>query len=184
MKVPVWILSTCLREEGRPCLPEIYPNEEAAQKAFDVHMREEWAQWAPFGEDGVTQTDYPGDPGEAMRRMREYHGRDFGEWELTKHEIDASVEPPIGVIVEDGVVQHVVSNDARLVGMDALVIDYDTDGAEETYNVKVIPQSPDHIPQAVLYDTVVRVPTGIDLHDLWRKFCINGPDHKIEPDAA
>jgi hypothetical protein len=180
MKLPVWVLSTCIREEGRPCFPEVFTSEEAAHAAFDKHMREEWAINAPEDENG-TQADYPGDPAEAMRQMRECAGAEFEEWEITKHEIDVSLNPPfgpLGVVIEDGIVQFIVSNDLRLDGLDVLVVDYDIDGADETYDVKLIPPPPDHTPEAVLYDAQAKPATGIDFVDLWHKFRTVGPDHQ------
>ena len=185
MKILVWILCTCLRDEGRPCLPEIYTSEEAAVKAFDAYMREEWKVNAPEDDHG-TQLDYPGEAGEAMRQMRAWKGPDFEEWEITKHTIDVSLDPPlgpIGVVVEGGVVQGVVSSDTRLTDTNAVVIDYDTDGVEHTYSVPQIPAT-DHVPRAELYDTQVQMATGIDFDDLWRRFCTVGPDHVEVEQAA
>jgi hypothetical protein len=41
---------------------------------------------------------------------------------------------------------------------DVLVIDYDTDGAEDTYHVPQKPGS-DHTPEAVLYDREIELST-------------------------
>jgi hypothetical protein len=182
MKIPAWVLSTFTREESRPCFPQVFANEDDARKVFDEAMREEWASWVPCGEDGETQLDYPGEPGEAMRQMREYWGAEFELWELSKHEIDVSLGP-LGVVVEDGIVQFVVSNDTRLLTTDVLVIDYDTDGVEATYSVPQIPAT-EYVPRATLYDMQVKQPTGIDFADLWRRFFTEGPDRVEQEDAA
>jgi hypothetical protein len=84
---------------------------------------------------------------------------------------------PLAIAIEDGCVPHALTNDQRLCGLDVLVVDYDTDGAEETYHVPQKPGS-ECTPEAVLYDQEVGLATEIDLDDLWRRFREVGPDHR------
>jgi hypothetical protein len=63
---------------------------------------------------------------------------------LNRDEIDSlcerlNCEPdvgPLAIIVEDGQVQDLVTDDKRLQGIEAIVIDYDFEGAENTYPVQ------------------------------------------------
>ena len=91
--LPVWVLNTCSLEEGEPCRPLVFPDEAAARAAFDAHMREEWKSNAPEDEQG-TPLDYPGNPEEAVRTLRAAAGREWGTWELTRHEVDVELGPP------------------------------------------------------------------------------------------
>ena len=43
MSTKIWVLSTCIPGESRPCFPEVFTTDEAAQAGFDKAMREEWA---------------------------------------------------------------------------------------------------------------------------------------------
>jgi hypothetical protein len=91
MKIPVWVLSTCSPEEGEPCRPQVFADESAARAAFDASMRDEWKSNAPDDEHGA-QVEYPGNPEEAVRLIREAAGREWGTWELTRHEVDVAIE--------------------------------------------------------------------------------------------
>ncbi len=102
---------------------------------------------------------------------------------LTVEEIDALCDrlnlaahhpaPVIAIALEGGVVQSVVTDDTRLHGIAVLVIDYDTDGADEA-DLRLIEQRKGgevvHYAGALLTDDVIGSAEGIDLAGAWREF--------------
>jgi hypothetical protein len=85
--------------------------------------------------------------------------------------------------LEGGTVQDVVTDDERLRGFDVLVVDYDTDGADETYE---IPQksrngATTHVTTACLSDRAIATASGIELTDLSPRFSLAcSPDDDSE----
>jgi hypothetical protein len=90
---------------------------------------------------------------------------------------------PIAITLEGGTVQDVVTDDKRLCGVDVMVIDYDTDGADQTYDVqqKARNGATTHVATACLSDRAIALASGIELTDLWRRFSLAcSPDHDGE----
>jgi hypothetical protein len=85
--VRVWVLSTCIPSEDKPCWPEVFFDEETARKRYDEAIREEWAANTP--EDGNTcePLPYPDDPDAAHAELEDWHGPGWGHWELSVHEV-------------------------------------------------------------------------------------------------
>lgn len=88
----IWILSTCIPEDCRPCAPEVFTDEDDAMRRFEHLMRAEWASNAPSDEDGAPFAFPDGDPEEAHNVMADAN-EGWGQWELTWHEIPASAVP-------------------------------------------------------------------------------------------
>jgi len=89
VKIKVWVLSTCVPTEARPCFPEVFATEFEALIAFDERMREEWRIQAPISDEGDL-LDYPDSPEEAVEIIAKDAGPEWGRWELTSHEIDVT----------------------------------------------------------------------------------------------
>jgi hypothetical protein len=103
-----------------------------------------------------------------------------------RRELDISDLGPIAVTMEGSAVQDVVTDDARLRGLDVLIIDYDTDGAAETYDVpqKASNGAITHVATACLSDRAIGKATGIHLSELWGHFLLNSPgNHEASPSA-
>src|SRR5205823_329194 len=79
---------------------------------------------------------------------------------------------PLAITIEGGAVQDAVSDDKRLHGLDVLVIDYDIDGADMTYNVTQRDHrgKVDGASETVVSDRAVGPASGIDLAELWHNF--------------
>lgn len=83
---------------------------------------------------------------------------------------------PIAIALEGGLVQSIVTDDDRLRGVDVLVVDYDTEGADEAELLDVAQKeydqkrkkwvTCDHT-QAVVRGDVIGSAHGIDLAELW-----------------
>jgi hypothetical protein len=104
---------------------------------------------------------------------------------LDCREVELSDLGPIAITMEGGTVRDVVNDDKRLCGVDVMVIDYDTDGADETYDV---PQkgkngATTHVATACLSDRAIAAASGIELADHWRHFLAHGPDNEDEEAA-
>lgn len=67
----------------------------------------------------------------------------------------------IAVVIEDGIAQDVVTDDPGMVGKDILIVDYDTEGADEDETVSV-PQPGGYTAQAYAYTETVGM-SAIDL---------------------
>src|SRR5262249_451099 len=81
----LWILTTCIPSEQKPCQPLVFTCAESALAAFDQMMREEWQYNAP-DDDGGNQVPYPNDPctAHAMMAAKNCDGS-WGHWQLTAH---------------------------------------------------------------------------------------------------
>lgn len=90
MKIDVWVLSTCIPSECRPCCPEVFATEADAREEFMGAMREEWQYSGPCGDDGERLPFPEGHAPEEINEMiaQEMIGEPWGRWELTRHEID------------------------------------------------------------------------------------------------
>lgn len=64
-EITVWVLSTCIPEEARPCYPQVFATEAEAEASADRNMRDEWAAAAP-SDDEENALTYPGDWREAQ----------------------------------------------------------------------------------------------------------------------
>jgi hypothetical protein len=81
-----------------------------------------------------------------------------------------------------GTVQDVVTDDRRLCGVDVMVIDYDTAGADETYDFpqKARNDAVTDIATACLSYRTISAASGIDLADLWQRFSLACPAYERE----
>jgi hypothetical protein len=102
---------------------------------------------------------------------------------LDQVEVDVELGP-LAISIEGGMVQDAVSDDKRLHGLDVLVIDYDTDGAEVTYNITQRDRrgKVDGVSEAVVSDRAVGPASGIDLAELWHNY-LNAEDGLDEAEA-
>lgn len=128
MKISVWVLSTCIPSENRPCLPEVFATEAEARNGFKDRLREEWeyngpeldeSEWTPdaakmpdgtvvhewderlraagatplyLGGAGCRQPFPEQEEPEAINRaIAEAVNDEWGEWELTSHNIEINV---------------------------------------------------------------------------------------------
>jgi hypothetical protein len=89
----------------------------------------------------------------------------------------ASAQQPvkrlIAIAVEGGRVTSVVTDDPDLLGVEALIIDYDTDSADEGEITRVAQMQSGHqthVSEALLYDEAISPANGIDLPATWRAF--------------
>lgn len=107
MKVTVWVLSTCLPDEGLPQVVGVYGSEPEARAAFDETMRSEWESNGPYGEETGEELPYPGDPQEAHDLIDESRSRTeesdglsevWGRYELSSHKVECAA-PSIGAEV-------------------------------------------------------------------------------------
>ena len=108
---------------------------------------------------------------EILSHLQERPGFNDFVW-LDCREVELSDLGPIVITLEGGTVQDVVSDDKRLRGIDVMIIDYDTDGADETYDV---PQKSrngaiTHVATAWLSDRTITAASGIELTQLWQRF--------------
>lgn len=92
MPLDVWVLCTCIPDESRPCLPEVFATAEDAWAGYDKAMRAEWESARIEDEETGEPLPYPGDPDEAHRRLADYHGPSWGQWELTHHFLPAPAD--------------------------------------------------------------------------------------------
>lgn len=86
MKTKIFVLSTCIPEDCKPCFPTVFTSPEAARAGFEEVMREEWQNNAPYGDDGEP-LPFPDSPEEANAAMADA-GDMWGEYELTPYEIE------------------------------------------------------------------------------------------------
>jgi|SRR6185312_7979924 len=71
MKVKVWTIATCLPDEGKVLMPQVFASEAAALREFDKIMRDEWETIAPENDRGGCR--YPkGDPVSAHAILDNY----------------------------------------------------------------------------------------------------------------
>ena len=102
MKTTVWVLSTCIPEDGKPCHPHVFATREEALAQFEADMRSEWSYIEPRDEIGA-RLDYPdGDPEKAHELIDGYQtriengfpgtsGEIWGRYSLTSHEIEVEI---------------------------------------------------------------------------------------------
>ena len=90
MSTSVWVLCTCVPEESRPCLPEVFATEAAARAGYDRALRDKWAAACPEDDETGARMPYPGDPDEATRILAPHLGPRWGQWELTHHFLPAA----------------------------------------------------------------------------------------------
>jgi hypothetical protein len=90
MRLRVWVLSTCIPDESRPCFPCVFISEKDAYDQADQWLREEWAAAAPEDNNGDA-LPYPGDWYAANTFLGEYRGPKWGKWEITSHSIECTV---------------------------------------------------------------------------------------------
>lgn len=78
---------------------------------------------------------------------------------------------PIAIVCDGGLVQSVNTDDLRLQGLQFLVIDYDTDGAEIVFGVpQKDAQDPTAESDAQMHGDVAVAANGIDLAEAWRRY--------------
>jgi hypothetical protein len=75
---------------------------------------------------------------------------------------------PLAIVCDGGLVQSVNTDDVRLLGLQTLVIDYDTDSAETVYYVPQVGEPAES--EAQLCGVVVTLATGIDLAKTWHRY--------------
>lgn len=138
----VYVLSTCIPSEGRPCFPSVFSSQAEAEAEADKMMREAWTHNAPYGDDDEL-LPYPGDWREAQDEIVNNRNGDseiFGEYEITGHEIDMPETAGLRrltVVMDGGTVQSVLTDCPALVGIQITTIDYDTDGGDRSRIVPV-----------------------------------------------
>jgi hypothetical protein len=95
MKARIWVLSTCIPQESRPCFPEVFPDEAEALARFDEAMRAEWEHNGPYDDETGEKLPYPDSPEEAVAAIAaDNTDGSWGQWELTSHVIEISEEEP------------------------------------------------------------------------------------------
>jgi hypothetical protein len=179
MKIPVWLLTSDDDSSGRQV--EAYGREKAANLAAAALveiMVEQNRETMPQDTEVTTENWC-----EVHAKLMERAGFDDYLW-LDQVEVDVELGP-IAVTIEGGAVQDVVTDDKRLLGLDALIIDYDINGAELTYNVtqKNHKGEVDGVSEAVVTDAAVSLASGINLAELWHNFQ-NDEDGLDDEEAA
>ena len=86
MRIDIWVLSTCA--ENKPGLPEVFADEAAAYARYREALAIEWQYDGPQDANGVPLPQ-PATPEETNKALAEYCGREWGEWELTKHTLES-----------------------------------------------------------------------------------------------
>lgn len=83
---------------------------------------------------------------------------------------DKTKRGPIAVVIEGGIVQAICTDDEQLQGVDVLVIDYDTEGADES-ELTDVPQRAVGVAvgsaKAVVRGDMIGAASGIDLATVW-----------------
>jgi hypothetical protein len=165
MKTNIWILSTDDDHSGHQ--GELYGTEEAASAAA-VRIVETMAK-----QNKLTADVTPDNWQEVLSQFKERPGFNDFVW-LDCREVELSDLGPIAITLEGGTVQDVVTDDKRLCGIDVMVIDYDTDGADETYDVPQKSRNGEitEIATACLSDRAISAASGIELSEVWRRFSL------------
>lgn len=87
MEIQIWIVNTCIPEEGeKPCIPSPFGTAAEAEAYADEMMRGEWESSGVEDDDGEP-VEYPGDWREAQERLVEWNGPGWGTWEITTHRV-------------------------------------------------------------------------------------------------
>lgn len=87
MEIQIWIVNTCIPEEGeKPCIPSPFGTEAEAEAYADEMMRGEWESSGVEDDDGEP-VEYPGDWRAAQERLVEWNGPGWGTWEITAHRV-------------------------------------------------------------------------------------------------
>jgi hypothetical protein len=174
MKIPVWLLTSDDDSSGRQV--ETYGSEAAANNAAAALV-------AAMAEQEKLVREVEADNWrDVLSELQVRPGFNDFLW-LNQVEVEMKLGP-LAISMEGGIVQDAVSDDKRLHGLDVLVIDYDTDGADKTYHVK----QRDHRGQeygtseAYVSDRAVCPASGIDLSELWHNF-IHAEDEHDEAEA-
>lgn len=93
MKITVWVVSTCIPELGaEPCQPSAFGTEAEAETYAEEMLREEWAVNGPIDPNDDTEPTlpYPGDWRTANDKLKVHVGPEWGEWQITSHEIETA----------------------------------------------------------------------------------------------
>jgi hypothetical protein len=162
MKASIWALTTDDDHSGHQV--ELYGSEQTANAAAAEIVKGMAEQNGHKAE--VTAENWQEVHSELMDRL----GFSDFIW-LDEREVELDLGP-LAITIEGGAVQDAVSDDKRLHGLNLLVVDYDIDGAEYTYNVtqKNHKGETDGVSEAVVTDAAVCAASGIDLAELWHNF--------------
>ena len=162
MKIPVWLLTSDDDSSGRQV--EAYGSEAAANNAAAALV-------ATMAEQEKLVREVEADNWrDVLSELQVRPGFNNFLW-LDQVEVEMEFGP-LAITIEGGAVQDAVSDDKRLHGLDVLVIDYDIDGADMTYNVTQRDHrgKVDGASEAVVNDRAVGPAIGIDLAELWHNF--------------
>jgi hypothetical protein len=174
MKIPVWLLTSDDDSSGRQV--EAYGSEAAADNAAAALVATMAEQ------EKLVREVETGNWRDVLSELQVRPGFDNFLW-LDQVEVDVELGP-LAISIEGGMVQDAVSDDKRLHGLDVLMIDYDTDGAEVTYNITQRDRrgKVDGVSEAVVSDRAVGPASGIDLAELWHNY-LNAEDGLDEAEA-
>ncbi len=88
----IWIISSCIPEDGIPAIPEIFTDEGSATKRFDDIMRIEWETQAIESDDCDSLLPYPADGAETAHNIIVESNADsdvvWGQYCITSHELE------------------------------------------------------------------------------------------------
>jgi hypothetical protein len=148
MKTNIWVLTT--DDDHSSHQVELYGSEQAANAAVAAIVKTMAEQ------NKLTADVTPDNWQEVLSQLQERPGFNDFVW-LDCREVELPDLGSIAVTLEGGTVQDVVTDDQRLHGIDVMVIDYDTDGADETYDVpqKARNGATTHVATACLSDRAI-----------------------------
>lgn len=124
---------------ARPLVEGRCPGFKAAAIKPDAPMRsaleaaEHWIEeqaWSPIAENG-----------EILRVIRAALGKPHAAPDAPPAAPAADAKPRLVIVIDDGCVTDVVSDDAAIIGMPYATLDHDTDGMQQDDEVRLIPQA-------------------------------------------
>jgi hypothetical protein len=147
MKIHIFVVTTCIPERGeKPCLPSVFGTEAKAIEYLEEMLQEEWRSHAEWNEEGTELLPYPGNWQEANDALAKFYSDgSWGQWQLTSHEVDLG---NLAIVLDGGLVECAVA-DGPLVGGDIVVIDYDTEGADDD-ELTEVPQGSGMVADAIV----------------------------------
>jgi hypothetical protein len=85
----------------------------------------------------------------------------------------------IAIALEGAIVQSIVTDDPTLLGVDVLLIDYDTEGADRTHYIaqRSPAGEPDGFSECAAGDSIQRA-SGLALGETWVEFLAIEKEHK------
>ena len=125
MEIQIWIVNTCIPEEGeKPCIPSPFGTAAEAEAYADEMMRGEWESSRVEDDDGEP-VEYPGDWRAAQERLVEWNGPGWGTWEITTHKIPIATNPSRIAITVSGGVAELADAENWPEGLSLYIVDYD-----------------------------------------------------------